>query len=656
METISTSTTSVANEFRNFKHEKVLAEYIWNSFDADASIVNINYAIDDLGTIQSLLIIDNGKGIEKQEHKNTFGQFKDSPKQRISSPTIKGKKGLGRFSFHKIARKAIWDTVTEIDAFSIEIESDSLNNYNIIEKRNIFTPSTTGTQVELIGVSESNLTNDFIKNKVEPILKQEFSWLLASDSKKKIYLNNSQLEILDHIKTEDKLNINDHEFNISTFIWSNKPKDASYIYFSNSSGKIIYKTRHEQDYKSGLYFSLYIKSIFFDSFKIQPNDLASENKEADISVYEELKEKIKYILMDMHFNLRSKAADKLIEQYEKEGVFPENKEDSAHLKSIKHNSLKNTIKVLYSADPHLFSAQLNKTQKKIIVKLLDKISFGQSDDLFEILNGVISLTHEDQAKLAKTLKETTIKNITNAIAEVKERQKVIEIIKSLNEDHTKTTKEVGEIQSIIENNLWVFGEQYHLLTAEEADFEKSLKELLSIHGNEEFYQKGTVNHPDKNKEMDIFAVRRSFDVDENGKEFYRCLIIELKRPSDTLKDKHYNQIMRYYSVISSDHSFNDGCHKFDFILAGRKITDDPTARTMINMQLENSKSHGEAGLLSKMNNFKVYIKTWGQVISEHDIRHKYLLKHLDFNREKISQEKTDLVNQAVAIGEKISRE
>lgn len=311
--------------------------------------------------------------------------------------------------------------------------------------------------------------------------------------------------------------------------------------------------------------------------------------------------------------------------------------------------MKETIRVLYSAEPSLFSSHLNKTQKKILVKLLDKITVSPTDDLFDILNGVVSLDSEDQKKLASILKETTLGNIANAISEIKSRQQVIDIINSLNEGHTRETKETKEIQSIVENNLWLFGEKYHLLTAEEPDFEEALRVFLKIGGNEEYYQKNSIQHPDKNKEMDIFAVRRNCDVDESGREFYRCLVVELKRPSDTLKDGHLEQIQKYFKVINSNHQFNDGMHKWDFILSGRKITDDPLSRTMIDSALENSKNHGEPGLLMKAGNFKIYIKPWSQLFSEHNIRHKHLLKHLKFEK-GISGDRAKLISEAVNIG------
>lgn len=653
MESIETSSSSVRNEFHKFNQSKVLSEYIWNSFDADADEVHLDYTVDDLDTAQSIIISDDGWGIDPNTHEQTFGKFKDSPKRKMSSPTIRGQKGLGRFSFHKLATAIIWDSVTEKSSCSIRISSDSLNNYEVDHKRDTYNPAHTGTRVEFLGVSENRISGKYLESKVLPVLSQEFSWLLASSKKKRIFVNGCDLNIIDHSSRKAEFEKLGHSFTITLVNWDENPKESSFIYFLNSSEKIVHKVNSGLNKKNGFYSSAYVISEFFDSYKVLENDLINEFSEEEKTTYFEVKDKAVNLLKDLHDEFREQAANKLIDQYEEEGIFPEHQGDSLPLKIWKDESLKNTIRVLYSAEPSIFSSHINKTQKRILVKLLDKLTVSPSNDLFDVLDGVVSLDNEEQQKLAAILKETSLGSIANAISEIKSRQTVIDTINTLNEQYTKATKEVGEIQSIVENNLWLFGEKYHLLTAEEPDFEQALRELLSIHDNEDYYQKGTVVHPDRNKEMDIFAIRRNYDIDEKGREFYRCLVVELKRPSDTLKDKHLEQIQSYFKVISSHHVFNDGLHKWDFVLAGRKITDSPTARTMIDASLDNSKSHGEPGLLMKTENFKISIKPWGQVFSEHNIRHKHLLKHLETNKAKLGGSREELISSATSIGKSI---
>ena len=97
--------------------ERCISEYIWNGFDAKASVVKISYETEseDLQTIRSLTIEDNGFGINYDELAIKFKPILVSQKQSARSDLIKGKNGFGRFSFDNFAQHAQWNTVYEKD-------------------------------------------------------------------------------------------------------------------------------------------------------------------------------------------------------------------------------------------------------------------------------------------------------------------------------------------------------------------------------------------------------------------------------------------------------------------------------------------------------------------------------------------------------------
>jgi HSP90 family molecular chaperone len=205
MESIKASSKSVENEFIKFYPEYVLSEYIWNSFDANATEVRIQYSTDHLGTLQSLTILDNGDGIDPTTHELTFGSFKDSQKRLKAQPTTKGKKGIGRFSFFKLSKKIIFDSATEHNSCSIVIDSDSLNNYEVDHRRPDFSYLTKGTRVDFVGPYDKTMNTQFISQKVIPVIIQEFSWLLASSDVKKIFINDENIKLLSHEKKSSSL-------------------------------------------------------------------------------------------------------------------------------------------------------------------------------------------------------------------------------------------------------------------------------------------------------------------------------------------------------------------------------------------------------------------------------------------------------------------
>ena len=174
-------------------------------------------------------------------------------------------------------------------------------------------------------------------------------------------------------------------------------------------------------------------------------------------------------------------------------------------------------------------------------------------------------------------------NITKTIKLLKDRAIAIEWLKALVFNTSENITEVNHIQPFIENNYWIFGEQYHLVTAEEPDFEEALRRFRYILNGEVLSKKDSkINSPDKNKEMDIFAVRQS----KHG-DIKKCIVVELKRPKVTLGSNELTQIKKYYKTIQSEDRFNSDNIEWEFYLVGNSINTD------IENEYENASSHGE---------------------------------------------------------------
>ena len=64
-QSIELSSTGVRRMLNRYTPERAMAEYIWNGFDAKATVVCLDYEIgsQELDTIQSITISDNGNGI-----------------------------------------------------------------------------------------------------------------------------------------------------------------------------------------------------------------------------------------------------------------------------------------------------------------------------------------------------------------------------------------------------------------------------------------------------------------------------------------------------------------------------------------------------------------------------------------------------------------
>jgi hypothetical protein len=195
--------------------------------------------------------------------------------------------------------------------------------------------------------------------------------------------------------------------------------------------------------------------------------------------------------------------------------------------------------------------------------------------------------------------------------------------------------EVDHLQKMIESHYWIFGEQYHLVTAAEPKFEEALRRFI-FHLTEKDTTTEII-HPHKLKEMDIFACRQNILSDR-----IENIVIELKHPSISLGESQYSQIHKYLSVISSQSEFNASNMYWEFYLIGNKFNTSNYLEDLI----DTNKNHGTPSLILSKDNgrIKVYAKKWSEIFADFEIKHK----HLD---EKLKLEKELLINDLTTASE-----
>ncbi|MDM1039842.1 hypothetical protein HXZ78_18140, partial [Myroides odoratimimus] len=137
-----------------------------------------------------------------------------------------------------------------------------------------------------------------------------------------------------------------------------------------------------------------------------------------------------------------------------------------------------------------------------------------------------------------------------------------------------------------------------------------------------------IDHKHKNKEMDIFACRQN--VLNNKIE---NIVIELKHPNINLGMKEYSQLSEYLNVITKQSDFNASNMYWEFYLIGNKFDTSGTIKNMIN----SNKGHGLNSLVLNIEDgrIKVFVKTWSEIFTEFEIKHKYLNDKLVFERDKL---------------------
>lgn len=627
--------------------QQSISEYIWNSYDAKANKIKINFIKNEIERIYKIEIEDNGIGIDFKKIKNKFGYLLQSEKikihSRIGSQTH-GKNGIGRLTFEYFCTKATWETVYCEDnknyKYSIEIESKTIDNY--IETEPVESINSIGTKV-ILEVNEKETVNT---EKIIMYLKQEFCWIkeLKEDFIIEYNLgeNFKELDYSDIILDSKKFQetISDYVFEIKVMIWTDKiGKENSQFYFLNENYLEVYKELTKFNKKGDNFrHSIYVRSKYFNDFKFEKlKEIKIQDTlyvESGINSPEfkllisKIKEKIKDIRKEF---LRNVARETIISKYEKKNLFPHFNNNK--IGNANRELLIETVEELYIYEPSLFTT-LNNTQSKTLIRLINYIITNDNNDaLFNIMEEVLNINEEEKEELNKILTKSKLSHVISTIKLLEDRCNALKQLESLVFNEKLNAYEVPHIQDFVEKHFWIFGEQFNLVAAAEDGFKKALMQHWEILNEEPLNEKLAEEDADykfKRRQMDILLCKQDILHDS-----VQNIVVELKRPTIKLGSKEFRQLEDYTEQIKKMSMFNSKNSEWIFILVGNKFNDDG----YIENQLKSASNHGEKSLAKKFDNMKIYVKTWSEIFNEVSMKHKFLLDKLKLEQNKIIEEK-----------------
>ena len=404
---------------KNYDSKLAIAEFIWNGFDAKADTVHLNFTINELGTVDTIEVADNGYGINFEQLETKFDLFYSSEKAiEVNSrddkhiSTIHGKNGVGRLTFFTFAQIAKWYTTFQKNGLLLEgditINTENINKYNA-SALNKSEKGNTGTSVVFhnVTIGKEELENDVIS-----FLISEFCWFLELNKAKgfTIIINGTPLDYQSFIEDTETFTLTYEEnstiFQCKYYQWTNKPhKELSRFYYLNANNEEVYKDYTTLNNKGDEFFhSVYISSSFFNDFDFQSQENSQQtnlfSRAKYLLEYKYLHNFLSEFLHKKRKDILRKTSTKLIEKYNKEGVFPEYKSD------FEKSQLEETLINLYEAQPRLFIS-LNTEQKKFFVRFLNLLLVSdERKHILETLEGIIDLEAEEKESLYQVFQQS----------------------------------------------------------------------------------------------------------------------------------------------------------------------------------------------------------------------------------------------------------
>ena len=642
---LSANSNSVLNSGLTDDYKKAIAEYIWNGFDAGATCVEIRYHVNVLGGVDDLWILDNGSGIDYSMLSNTFGAFLDSNKKQTFQRTsdLRGRKGKGRFSYNVLSGGVSWSTKFKdgngnLNEYEIKIYSSNRAVYDATEP--IPVPDNelqaTGTVVHFIDMRSNLIEDDLTRDSFCDYLSSEFAWFLILNESKGycIKIEGVNLDFRKSISDtkEFPISIGKYKFKCNFIRWTRKIGDKYYYYLLNSNLREVCKVLTSFNNKSTTFHhSLYVTSSYFNKFvwakETGPrfDGLVDQSDETFRSLMKQLRG---YLAKKEKEYISAVGATELIAQYERDGVLPRFKDDKYGRERKK--DLVEAIKGIYTVQPKIF-LKLSTEQRKTMVGFLNLLlDSNERNNLITIIEGVVHLTPEEREELAATLRATSLSRINSAISLIKNRLLVIEGLKQLVYELESFTNERNHIQAIIEENYWLFGEQYNLVSADKP-FTTSLLEFTYVLDGKT--EKGGFTAEDGRRRPDIFISRGQVLQRYSFSTFLEeNIIVELKRPSVVIGKEQFRQIEDYRDIILKEPKFQSQRRKWTFIVVGKEVDD------FIKGQYKSFKDKNRPLLVHYQENFEIYAMTWDDLFLTFEHRENFILDKLNFDKQIIHDE------------------
>ena len=644
---VSIEDRGIRNALQKFDVKQAICEYIWNGYDAGATVVKLVLNRNDLGGIKAVQVIDDGKGIEHDTLKRSFAPFWESYRAQQQGPadrlsTVHGKNGIGRFTFFAFAEKAQWRTVyADSDgrhhSYSIEMERGTLHRYQ--HSGPIVTDEETGTVVRF-SLIPASLDKEFVEDKIAAYLAKQFVWLLELNASRnfKLLIDGKTLAY-DHLVADSEeiahvIRNEDSEFHfVIRFIrWKGDVKDKSsqYLYL-DSHFRLRYRENTPLHRKGDeFYHSVYVTSEYFGNVDVSQFGRASGRAENQlltgysVSIYTELRRFLDEYIWEKRKPYIEDYASNLVNSYENKGEFPifgSNEWDVA-----RHATFKRFVTDLCQVRPKLID-DLRSQQRSVMLRLFNlALDSDEREQLFDILEQLVDLTATERDQFARILKVANLSHINRMIRMISDRFKAVSDLKKIVYEY-KTFALEWHVQEMIEKHYWLFGEQFHLVTAAEPDFEEALRRLTYILKDEETDVE--LDDPDKKKEMDIFAVRQIV-----GSETTECIVVELKRPSKKLGERELSQVKRYMRLVRREDQFSRRSLTWRFYLVGNAFD----ALGYMDGEISNAQRLGEPSLVHTQddNQVRIYVKKWNEIFDEFELKHRYIDNELKLKRRDLT--------------------
>ncbi len=367
-------------------------------------------------------------------------------------------------------------------------------------------------------------------------------------------------------------------------------------------------------------FTAYIKSDFLQ-------ELDDENALAMVDMHTNLQKFLNPVKDALRNHFRERAAEvsrKLVDGWKKDEVYPYKGAPRDFVEEAERQVFDVLALNVSEYLPGFYEYE-NKS-KKFAFSLLRQSLAENPKALRRILDEVLGLGKEKQEELAELLERTSLSAIINAAKIVADRLDFLAGLETLVFDYKKVLLERKQLHRIVEEQTWIFGEEFHLTLSD-----RSLTSVLEKH-LAKLGRNLNKQHPVQRADgsTGIVDLMLSQTVPQPREDENVHLIVELKRPSQRINSEAAQQVISYANAVASDERFKSTNTAWVFWAVSNEIDED--------VQLMAEQFNRPEGLIldNPRKQIRIWVKSWGQIIESCRARLKFFQQKLEYSSDNES--------------------
>lgn len=610
------------------KPVQAIAEFIWNSVDADASKVDVFVEQNELGAMSRIIVRDNGIGMEYQKAPELFkslgGSWKRSTATSKHGRFLHGQDGRGRFKVFGLGNIAEWD-VTYLKGkipftFSVTMTAAKLKEVVISDEEEADPQKHPGVTLTISELHKdySSLTSDGGLQELTEIL----ALYLADYKDVSISRDGARVDPSSVIASQGSVTLSDvvddgkaYPVRLDIIEWKSATNRA--LYLCNEKGFPL--TEVERRFHIGAFqFSAYAKSTFISKLQKEGTIELAEMNPLMERVVAEAQEAIK----DYFRNRAAQEARTVVEEWKDSQIYPYAGEATTRIEQAERQVF-DIVAVNVAQYLPDFSTTPTKN-KALHFRLLRQAIEKSPEELQLILGEVLRLPKRKQEELAELLREVSLSAIISSAKIIADRLRFLTGLEAIlfDAESKKRLKERSQLHRIIAQNCWLFGEEYNLSVDD-----KSLTEILRKH-RKLVGDDTAIDEPVKHvsQERGIVDLMLSRAIRRHKADELTHLVVELKAPKVKIDRKEITQTEEYAISVMKDERFKSVKTTWAFWA----ISDDYGDYAEYRMK-ENT---GNSGKIHEAENVSIWVKTWAQVLDENRARMQFFQERLEYEADK----------------------